>query len=192
MRQEKQDPIAQAMQLLQFITQRRGQQADQNLGQQRLDLMSQQLGLERSGQEAQLGLQRERMGQEQQFNQQQFEAQQQARQATEQRAMLEAALAATQNERDFGFKESQARLAAIHQQKMLEEAQRGNKLQEQKLFLKAAPIYTQGLDFAEPGTPQANYRDALLEAVKRFVAQQQGFQLPSMPQPDATTQQIGY
>ena len=60
---QKQDPIAQAMQLLQFITQRRGQQADQNLGQQRLDLMSQQLGLERSGQEAQLGLQRERMGQ---------------------------------------------------------------------------------------------------------------------------------
>jgi len=31
------DPIAQAMQILQFVTQRRGQQADINQGQQRLD-----------------------------------------------------------------------------------------------------------------------------------------------------------
>lgn len=43
MRQQQNDPIAQAMQILQFVTQRRGQQADIQQGSRRLDLQEQQL-----------------------------------------------------------------------------------------------------------------------------------------------------
>lgn len=41
------DPIAQAMQILQFVTQRRGQQADIDQGQQRLDLARQGMDWDR-------------------------------------------------------------------------------------------------------------------------------------------------
>ena len=41
------DPIAQAMQILQFVTQRRGQQADIDQGQQRLDLARQGMQMDR-------------------------------------------------------------------------------------------------------------------------------------------------
>lgn len=43
MRQQQNDPIAQAMQILQFVTQRRGQQANIEQGGRRLDLLEQQL-----------------------------------------------------------------------------------------------------------------------------------------------------
>lgn len=43
MRQQQNDPIAQAMQILQLVTQRRGQQADIEQGGRRLDLQEQQL-----------------------------------------------------------------------------------------------------------------------------------------------------
>jgi len=41
------DPIAQAMQILQFVTQRRGQQVDINQGQQRLDLYQEGMQMDR-------------------------------------------------------------------------------------------------------------------------------------------------
>lgn len=41
------DPIAQAMQILQFVTQRRGQQADIDQGQQRIDLTRQGMRFDR-------------------------------------------------------------------------------------------------------------------------------------------------
>ena len=43
MKQQQNDPIAQAMQILQLVTQRRGQQADIEQGGRRLDLQEQQL-----------------------------------------------------------------------------------------------------------------------------------------------------
>lgn len=66
MKQQQNDPIAQAMQILQLVTQRRGQQADIEQGGRRLDLQEQQL--QQSGDQFNQGLQwdREQFGQKSQ------------------------------------------------------------------------------------------------------------------------------
>lgn len=66
MRQQQNDPIAQAMQILQLVTQRRGQQANIEQGGRRLDLLEQQL--QQGNEQFNQGLQwdREQFGQKSQ------------------------------------------------------------------------------------------------------------------------------
>ena len=66
MKQQQNDPIAQAMQILQLVTQRRGQQADIEQGGRRLDLQEQQL--QQGNEQFNQGLQwdREQFGQKSQ------------------------------------------------------------------------------------------------------------------------------
>lgn len=103
------DPMAQAMQILQFITQRRGQQADIEQGKRRLDL-----------QEAQQQMAGEQFGQQMDFNQQ--KQQQDVLQFAREMALRE--LAQKQGDQQFGkrmsFDEQQAQLA----QQRFEEEQR--------------------------------------------------------------------
>lgn len=103
------DPMAQAMQILQFITQRRGQQADIEQGNRRLDL-----------QEAQQQMAGEQFGQTMDFNQQ--KQQQDALQFARDIALRE--LAQRQGAQQFGkrmaFDEQQAQLV----QQRFEEEQR--------------------------------------------------------------------
>lgn len=103
------DPMAQAMQILQFITQRRGQQADIEQGNRRLDL-----------QEAQQQMAEEQFGQTMDFNQQ--GRQQDALQFA--RAMALRELAQKQGAEQFGqkmtFDEEQAQMT----QQRFEEEQR--------------------------------------------------------------------
>ena len=88
------DPIAQAMQILQFVTQLRGQQADIDQGQQRIDLTRQGMDWDR---ERAL------------MQQKQFED-------SQSRAMLEAAQRGVADERRFGAEE-------LHRKQMLEKIQ---------------------------------------------------------------------
>ena len=94
------DPIAQAMQILQFITQRRGQQADIEQGNRRLDL-----------QEIQQQMAEEQFGRQMDFNQQ--KQQQDALQFARDMALRE--LAQRQGTQQFGkkmrFDEQQAQMA---------------------------------------------------------------------------------
>lgn len=103
------DPMAQAMQILQFITQRRGQQADIEQGNRRLDL-----------QEAQQQMAGEQFGQTMDFNQQ--KQQQDALQFAREIALRE--LAQRQGAQQFGkrmtFDEQQAQMT----QQRFEEEQR--------------------------------------------------------------------
>ena len=99
MRTQQMDPMAQAMQILQFITQRRGQQAEIEQGNRRLDL-----------QEAQQQMAGEQFGQTMDFNQQ--KQQQDALQFAREMALRE--LAQRQSAQQFGkrmsFEEQQAQL----------------------------------------------------------------------------------
>lgn len=88
------DPIAQAMQILQFVTQRRGQQADIDQGQQRIDLTRQGMDWDR---ERAL------------MQQKQFED-------SQSRAKLEAAQRGVADERKFRAEE-------LHRKQMLEKIQ---------------------------------------------------------------------
>lgn len=103
------DPMAQAMQILQFITQRRGQQAEIEQGNRRLDLQA-----------AQQQMAGEQFGQQMEFNQQ--GRQQDALQFAREMALRE--LAQRQGAQQFGkrmtFDEQQAQMA----QQRFEEEQR--------------------------------------------------------------------
>lgn len=90
MRQQQNDPIAQAMQILQLVTQRRGQQADIEQGGRRLDLQEQQL--QQGNEQFNQGLQWD----QQQFSQrnQQWEAEQAQKQV--QQALEQSRFAQTQ------------------------------------------------------------------------------------------------
>jgi hypothetical protein len=107
------DPIAQAMQILQFVTQRRGQQADIDQGQQRLDLAQQGLQLDR-----QRGRQQNRQFQQgMDWNRKQAGMQQQQFEQAQQRALVEAAMRNVADQQKFSADEA-------YRQQMLEQARK--------------------------------------------------------------------
>jgi len=113
------DPISQAMQILQLVTQRQGQRADIDQGQQRLDIARQGMRMDRRQ-----GRQQREM-QQQQFN---TGLSWDREQAAQKQAQLEAALAwereqALQQQQQFGLKMSWDQKQAELQQKQFEIAQ---------------------------------------------------------------------
>jgi len=106
------DPIAQAMQILQFVTQRRGQQADINQGQQRLDLAQQGMQMDR-----QRGRQQNRQFQQgMDWDRERALMQQKQFEDAQSRAILDAAQRSAFEERKFGAEE-------LHRKQMLEKIQ---------------------------------------------------------------------
>lgn len=113
------DPIAQAMQILQFVAQRRGQQADIDQGQQRIDLTRQGMQMDR-----QRGRQQNRQFQQgMDWDRERALMQQKQFEDAQSRAMLDAAQRGVAEERKFGAEE-------LHRKQMLEklqqQAQAGN------------------------------------------------------------------
>lgn len=106
------DPIAQAMQILQFVTQRRGQQADIDQGQQRLDLAQQGMQMDR-----QRGRQQNRQFQQgMDWDRERALMQQKQFEDAQSLARLEAAQRGVADERKFGAEE-------LHRKQMLEKIQ---------------------------------------------------------------------
>ena len=122
------DPIAQAMQILQFVTQLSGQQADIDQGQQRIDLTRQgmQMDRQRGRQQAQQFQQGMDWDRERALMQQkQFED-------AQSRAMLEAAQRGVAEERKFGAEE-------LHRKQMLEKIQQQTEAQKLEGLMQLLP-----------------------------------------------------
>lgn len=107
------DPIAQAMQILQFVTQRRGQQAEIDQGQQRLDLAQQGMRLDR-----QRGRQQNRQFQQgMDWDRERALMQQKQFEEAQNRAMVEAAMKNAADQQKFSADEA-------YRQQMLEQAKK--------------------------------------------------------------------
>ncbi len=106
------DPIAQAMQILQFVTQRRGQQADIDQGQQRLDLAQQGMQMDR-----QRGRQQEQQFQQgMDWDRERALMQQKQFEDSQTRDMLKLAFDNTANQQKLSAEE-------LHRKQMLEKIQ---------------------------------------------------------------------
>lgn len=138
MRQQN-DPIAQAMQILQFITQRRGQQADIAQGQQRLDLAQQgmQLDQQRAAQQNQQFQQGMTWDRERALMQQkQFEE-------AQNRAMVEAAMRNVADQRKIGADE-------VYRQQMLDQHRQQTEAQKIQNLMSLLPdMQNQALMYAD-------------------------------------------
>jgi hypothetical protein len=122
------DPIAQAMQILQFVTQRRGQQADIDQGQQRLDLTRQGMQMDR-----QRGRQQNRQFQQgMDWDRERALMQQKQFEDSQSRAMLEAAQRGVADERKFGAEE-------LHRKQMLEKIQQQTEAQKLEGLMQLLP-----------------------------------------------------
>lgn len=171
------DPIAQAMQILQFITQRRGQQADIEQGNRRLDL-----------QEVQQQMAGEQFGQTMDFNRQ--KQQQDALQFARDMALRE--LAQKQGAEQFGQKmifdqeqaqAQQSRFDAELQQKLLDRAME-NTFRERQLGITGP--YQQAITQKLQQEMQGNVKDPRVQALEEEqfrnaieVLQQQFMQAPN-------------
>lgn len=102
MRQQQNDPIAQAMQILQLVTQRRGQQADIQQSGRRLDLQEQQL--KQNDQQFNQGLRwdQEQFNQGLQWDQEQFDKRSQQWEAEQAQRQVQQALENAARERQLG------------------------------------------------------------------------------------------
>ncbi len=126
---QQNDPIAQAMQILQFITQRRGQQADIAQGQQRLDLAQQ--GMQFDQQRAAQQNQQFRQGMD--WDRERALMQQKQFEEAQSRALVEAAMRNVTDQRKIGADES-------YRQQMLEQAKQQLNLTKVESLLGQLPV----------------------------------------------------
>ena len=122
------DPIAQAMQILQFVTQRRGQQADIDQGQQRIDLAQQGMQLDR-----QRGRQQNRQFQQgMDWDRERALMQQKQFEDAQTRDMLKLAYDNTANQQKLGAEE-------FHRKQMLEKIQQQTEAQKLEGLMQLLP-----------------------------------------------------
>jgi imidazolonepropionase-like amidohydrolase len=178
------DPISQAMQILQLVTQRQGQRADIDQGQQRLDIARQGMRMDRRQ-----GRQQREM-QQQQFNtglswdreqalmrQKQFETEQS-------RAMLEAAQRMAMDERKLGAEE------AWRKAQMQEAQQRQNQFQVGAISELLPSVQNQAMMLQQDNPPEAQYQQELAKQMLQAIYQKLGLQMPERPQVDPQTQAL--
>lgn len=150
------DPIAQAMQILQFVTQLSGQQADIDQGQQRIDLTRQGMDWDR---ERAL------------MQQKQFED-------AQSRAMLEAAQRGVAEESKFGAEE-------LHRKQMLEKIQQQTEAQKLEGLMQLLPgMQDQALmykDRPELLQPIQQEIQQIMQRIKDFYGLQPAPQAPVDP-----------
>jgi len=186
------DPIAQAMQILQFVTQRRGQQADINQGQQRLDLAQQGMQMDRQrgrqqNRQFQQGMDwdRERaMLQDRQFmsglasERERALMQQKQFEDAQSRAILEAAQRGVVDERKFGAEE-------LHRKQMLEKVQQQTEAQKLQGLMELLPdLQNQAL--MSQGNPAQSQQiqqeiQQIMQRIKDFYGLQPAPQAPVDP-----------
>lgn len=158
------DPIALAMQILQFVTQRHKQQADIDQGQQRIDLTWQGMQMNR-----QRGRQQDR--ERALMQQKQFED-------AQSRAMLEAAQRGVAEERKFGAEE-------LHRKQMLEKIQQQTEAQKLEGLMQLLPdLQNQAL--MSQGNPVQSQQiqqeiQQIMQRIKDFYGLQPAPQAPVDP-----------
>lgn len=170
MRQQLQqnDPIAQAMQLLQFITQRRGQQAGIEQGNRGLDLREQELQQRQSQFDAGFGMDTKRFDAEQARFQQQFQDQQ------VQRALDEA------------FRQNQLG-ATMGYQNAIAESARENALssrlqREAQAKDSATRLYVDSLQNRMQFARSPQEAMAIQKQIDQYLQERYALQLPAMPE----------
>lgn len=170
MRQQLQqnDPIAQAMQLLQFITQRRGQQAGIEQGNRGLDLREQELQQRQNQFDAGLGMDNKRFDAEQARFQQQYQDQQVQRALDE--AFRQQQLGATSNYQNAIAESARENSSATRDQRAAEIKDR-----ESRMVLDALQNRMQ---FAR--SPQEAM--AVQEQINKYLQERYALQLPAMPE----------
>jgi len=122
------DPIAQAMQILQFVTQRRGQQADIDQGQQRIDLTRQ--GMDWDRQRGRQQAQQFQQGMD--WDRERALMQQKQLEDAQTRDMLKLAYDNTANQQKLGAEE-------LHRKQMLEKIQQQTEAQKLEGLMQLLP-----------------------------------------------------
>lgn len=199
MRQQN-DPIAQAMQLLQFVTQHRGQQAEINLDQQRLGLMERgmendMLRAQQEQERFQQGLELDRLRLQQQ--QEQFQTGlswdkerdariQQRHEAEQQRALIEAA-------QRMGVDTAKWQAENEYRKWLQHNAEQEAQLKRAGLLAEVAPMFAGDPMLQQPGTSQAAHGEQVRQALMQWMVPTfPGLKIPAMPQMSANDQARGY
>jgi len=168
------DPIAQAMQMLQFVTQRRGQQADIDQGQQRIDLTRQgmQMDRQRGRQQAQ------QFQQGMDWDRERALMQQKQLEDAQNRDMLKLAYDNTANQQKLGAEE-------LHRKQMLEKIQQQTEAQKLQGLMELLPdLQNQAL--MSQGNPAQSQQiqqeiQQIMQRIKDFYGLQPAPQAPVDP-----------
>jgi len=167
MNQQQIDPISQAMQILQFVTQRRGQQAEIDQGQQRLDLG--RAGLRMDQQRNQMQQEQFQQGMDWDRERAMMLQEQQAEQMRQ--ALVERAMQSAMAERTLGAQEQWRK-------------QQMDMAKSQNIGEMLPMVQQQARMPGVEGAYQAQLAQRLLEAYYRL----QGLPLPPRPQASAVDQ----
>ena len=168
------DPIAQAMQILQFVTQRRGQQADIDQGQQRLDLARQGMQMDR-----QRGKQQDRQFQQgMAWDRERALMQQKQFEDAQARDMLKLAFDNTANQQKLSAEE-------LYRKQMLEQARQQTEAQKSQGLMDLLPgMQDQALmykDQPELLSPIQQEIQQIMQRIKAFYGLQPVPQAPVDP-----------
>lgn len=182
---QKIDPIAQAMQILQMVTERRSQQARTEQGQRELDLREQGMSLENQRAQALAQAEAQRFGKELSLREQDLMLRKQESERAANEAALKRAMDLANVNRQYGLEEKKL-LAEEAQNKLLSELKMGD---SQSRALGVVPelltIYSNALmtpQVPELAGQQDQIRNYAIAALERL-----GLKAPPMQAAPATT-----
>ena len=178
---QKIDPIAQAMQILQMVTERRSQQARTEQGQRELDLREQGMSLENQRAQALAQAEAQRFGKELGLREQDLMFRKQESERAAQDAALKRAMDLANFNRQYGLEEKKL-LAEEAQNKLLSELKMGD---SQSRALAVVPnlleIYSNAM--MAPVVPEMATQQEQIKNYAKAALERLGLKAPPMPAP---------
>ncbi len=180
------DPISQAMQILQLVTQRQGQRADIDQGQQRLDIARQGMRMDRRQGRQQREMQQQQFDTGLAWDREQALMRQKQFETEQSRAMLEAAQRMVMDERKLGAEE------AWRKAQMAEAQQRQKQFQAGAISELLPTIQNQAMMLQQDNPTEAAYQQEVSKQALSMLYSLLGLQMPERPQVDPKVQAINY
>lgn len=181
---QKIDPIAQAMQILQMVTERRNQQARTEQGQRELDLREQAMSLENQRAQALAQTESQRFGKELGLREQDLMFRKQESERAAQDAVLKRAMDLANFNRQFGLEEKKLS-AEEAQNKLLAELKMGD---SQTRAMSVVPellnIFSGAL--MTPTVPELAGQQQQIKNLALLALERMGLQAPNVAAPSTT------
>lgn len=181
---QKIDPIAQAMQILQMVTERRSQQARTEQGQRELDLREQAMSLENQRAQAMAQAEAQRFGKELGLREQDLMFRKQESERAAQDAALKRAMDLANFNRQYGLEEKKL-LAEEAQNKLLAELKMGD---SQTRAMSVVPellnIFSGAL--MTPTVPELAGQQQQVKNLALLALERMGLQAPNVAAPSTT------
>lgn len=181
---QKIDPIAQAMQILQMVTERRNQQARTEQGQRELDLREQAMSLENQRAQALAQTESQRFGKELGLREQDLMFRKQESERAAQDAVLKRAMDLANFNRQFGLEEKKLS-AEEAQNKLLAELKMGD---SQTRAMSVVPellnIFSGAL--TTPTVPELAGQQQQIKNLALLALERMGLQAPNVAAPSTT------